>query len=80
MGIAAGCMSRARLWIENTFGMYLCEAFLLRGFFFFRHYGFAEVRLRRRNATSQSQVRTDIAHRHLGPGECTEYHQIVEIP
>jgi hypothetical protein len=73
-------MSRARLWIENTFGVYLCEAFLLCRFFFFRHYSFAEVRLRCRNPTSEGQVDTDIAHRHLGPGECAEYHQIVEIP
>ena len=50
--------------------MCLCETFLLCGFFFFRHDGLAEVRLRCRNATSQSQVDTDIAHRHFGPGEC----------
>ena len=60
--------------------MCLCEAFLLCGFFFFRHDGLAEVRLRCRNATSQGQADTDIAHRHFGPGECAEYHQIVEIP
>jgi hypothetical protein len=30
-------------------------------------------------ATPQGQVDTDIAHRHFGPGECAEYHQIVEI-
>jgi len=65
---------RVGLRIENTFGVYLCEAFLLRGFFFFRHDSFAKVHLRCRNPTSQGQVDTDIAHRHLGPGECAEYH------
>jgi hypothetical protein len=62
------------LRMENAFGMCLCEAFLLCGFFFFRHNGLAEVRLRCRNATSQGQADTDIAHRHFGPGECAEYH------
>jgi hypothetical protein len=63
-----------RLRMENTFGMCLCEAFLLCGFFFFRHDGLAEMRLSCRHATSQGQVDTDIAHRHFGPGERAEYH------
>ena len=32
--------------MENAVGMCLCEAFLLCRFFFFRHDGLAEVRLR----------------------------------
>src|SRR5690348_15347168 len=42
--------------MENTFGVYLCEAFLLCGFFVFRHNSLAKVRLRCRNPTSQGHA------------------------